>query len=147
MPQVFVYIRNEDFAKWKAIEKKSEFIHNALEGRPEFSERVKTAIDNIVNAKDVPGVFFEAPKTAIQRNARMTTLSERAAGLGESVELPPTPIPGVVKGSDFVPRPPDPETGYPCCLKEKPCKHWIFDDINQHYKNTLTNKTRDVNPW
>jgi len=30
MPQVTVYIRKEDFEKWKAIHKKSEFIHKAL---------------------------------------------------------------------------------------------------------------------
>lgn len=31
MPQVTVYIREEDIEKWKAIEKKSEFIHKALQ--------------------------------------------------------------------------------------------------------------------
>lgn len=30
MPQVTVYIRDEDLPKWKAIERKSEFVHNAL---------------------------------------------------------------------------------------------------------------------
>lgn len=30
MPQVTVYIRDEDLPKWKGLEKKSEFIHNAL---------------------------------------------------------------------------------------------------------------------
>lgn len=30
MPQVTVYIRNEDLDKWKAIEKKAEFISDAL---------------------------------------------------------------------------------------------------------------------
>lgn len=30
MPQVTVYIREEDLELWKAIEKKSEFLHNAL---------------------------------------------------------------------------------------------------------------------
>jgi hypothetical protein len=30
MPQVTVYIRERDLEKWKAIEKKSEFIHKAL---------------------------------------------------------------------------------------------------------------------
>lgn len=31
MPQVTVYIREEDIEKWKAINKKSEFIHQALQ--------------------------------------------------------------------------------------------------------------------
>lgn len=30
MPQVTVFVRNEDLKKWKAVEKKSEFIHKAL---------------------------------------------------------------------------------------------------------------------
>lgn len=30
MPQVTVYIRNDDLEKWKAIEKKSEWLHNHL---------------------------------------------------------------------------------------------------------------------
>lgn len=30
MPQVTVYIREGDLEKWKALQKKSEFIHNAL---------------------------------------------------------------------------------------------------------------------
>lgn len=32
MPQVTVYIREEDIDKWKAIQRKSEFISNALNG-------------------------------------------------------------------------------------------------------------------
>lgn len=31
MPQVTVYIRKDDLDKWRALEKKSEFIHNALD--------------------------------------------------------------------------------------------------------------------
>lgn len=30
MPQVTVYVREEDLEKWKSIPKKAEFIHNAL---------------------------------------------------------------------------------------------------------------------
>lgn len=33
MPQVTVYIREEDLPKWKAVEKKSEFISRALNER------------------------------------------------------------------------------------------------------------------
>lgn len=55
----------------------------------------------------------------------------------------PVNIPGVVRGADFVPKPPDPETGYPCCTKARPCKHWVWDDIETVWRNTLTNKTRE----
>lgn len=44
----------------------------------------------------------------------------------------------------FVPRPPDPETGYPCCLKAQPCKHWTFDGTSGLWTNSLTGKSREV---
>lgn len=34
MPQVTVYVRNEDLEEWKAIEKKSQWIHEKLGGKP-----------------------------------------------------------------------------------------------------------------
>lgn len=45
--------------------------------------------------------------------------------------------------SRFVPRPPDPDTGYPCCNKSTPCKHWAWDNVESLWKNTITNKTRE----
>lgn len=44
----------------------------------------------------------------------------------------------------FVPRPPDPETGYPCCTKARPCKHWQWDGNKSAYINTLTGKEREA---
>jgi hypothetical protein len=44
----------------------------------------------------------------------------------------------------FVPRPPDPNIGYPCCLKAKPCKHWEYDGMSGQWVNSLTGKTREV---
>lgn len=44
----------------------------------------------------------------------------------------------------FVPKPPDPELGYPCCTKQTPCKHWVYDGGNGVWKNTLTGKEKEV---
>jgi len=44
----------------------------------------------------------------------------------------------------FIPSPPDPELGYPCCQKNKPCKHWKFDDLNGQWVNELTGKVREA---
>lgn len=44
----------------------------------------------------------------------------------------------------FVPKPPDPELGYPCCSKETPCKHWVWDGNQGVWINSLTKKTREV---
>lgn len=44
----------------------------------------------------------------------------------------------------FEPKAPDPETGYPCCAKNKPCKHWQWDGLKSAYVNELTGKEREV---
>lgn len=49
-----------------------------------------------------------------------------------------------IKQNEFVPAPPDPETGYPCCVKAAPCKHWVYDENNMYWKNTITNKIKEV---
>jgi hypothetical protein len=41
MPQVTVYIREEDINAWRSVEKKSEFIHNALSGKPTWEKTVE----------------------------------------------------------------------------------------------------------
>jgi hypothetical protein len=111
MPDVKVYIRTEDLDTWNSIEKKSEFIHNAL--------------NNIVS---VPVAPPRGAPPKIERISSETTIS----------------IPGVSKGSDFVPKPPDPETGYPCCLGKRPCKHWVWNGDISAYVNSLTGKEREV---
>jgi hypothetical protein len=59
--------------------------------------------------------------------------------------LPPVVVLPQAKESDvFVPRPPDPETGYPCCTKSKPCRHWAFIGEEGVWKNELTEKIRTV---
>ena len=44
----------------------------------------------------------------------------------------------------WAPKPPDPETGYPCCTKSKPCKHWIWNGEEQAYINELTGEIKEV---
>lgn len=44
----------------------------------------------------------------------------------------------------FTPRPPDPKTGYSCCQKEKPCKHWTWEGNESAYINSLTGARREV---
>lgn len=34
MPQVTVYVREEDIEKWKSLKKKTQFLHNALHDTP-----------------------------------------------------------------------------------------------------------------
>lgn len=51
---------------------------------------------------------------------------------------------GLRSAESFTPRPPDPVTGYPCCQKSSPCKHWVWDDIETAYINNLTGELREV---
>jgi hypothetical protein len=104
MPQVTVYIREEDLSIWKAIGKKAEFIHNSLQTAGAY--------------KALPAQERKVVKQVIAN------------------------IPGVVRGAEFVPKPPDPEKGYPCCQKRSPCKHWHWSDLNEVWENELTGKTR-----
>jgi len=109
MPQITVYVRNEDMDQWKSIEKKAEFIHQALSGN--------------VNGKEFK--YTESPKL-------------------EVTQKPTLNIPGAVRGNEFVPKPPDPETGYPCCKANKPCKHWQWDELKSVWVNQITLKEREA---
>lgn len=62
---------------------------------------------------------------------------------GYSTE-PVSAIPGVTTGAAFIPKPPDPDKGYPCCSGRTPCKHWLWDDMNTEWKNSITGKTREA---
>lgn len=54
-------------------------------------------------------------------------------------------IPGLTTASKaLVPRPPDPVTGYPCCTKAKPCKHWKWDELKSQYINELTGEVKEI---
>lgn len=44
MPQITVYIRDKDLDKWKAIEKKSEFMHQALQNMEIMSSPGKSRL-------------------------------------------------------------------------------------------------------
>lgn len=46
------------------------------------------------------------------------------------------------KEEQFVPKPPDPQTGYECCERSSPCKHWVFDDNDEVWRNILTGATK-----
>lgn len=114
MPQVTVYIRQEDLEVWKALRKKAEFLHTALQQADAYKalssvERkvVKEHLSKLPSIPELPknvGII-KTPKDAekavseafrkgepIQRNARMTTWAEKKAGMGDSFELPPTKL-------------------------------------------------------
>ena len=77
MPQVTVYIREEDIDAWKSVIKKSEFIHNALQDRSTYDGA------KIVLREDLPPVKQEHKESPpLIRN-----LAEVVAELDEGEEL------------------------------------------------------------
>lgn len=62
------------------------------------------------------------------------------AGLQGPIQ--PTEIATIPK--PFVPKAPDPVTGYPCCTKKVPCKHWAFNTETSIWTNELTGETKEV---
>lgn len=60
MPQVTVYIRQGDLPKWKAIPKKTEFIHNALKEVPMESLPTHTLTPKEHLVSVLPKSSFEA---------------------------------------------------------------------------------------
>jgi len=48
------------------------------------------------------------------------------------------------KNDEFVPKPPDPFTGYPCCQMKRPCKHWQWDSGLTCYVNTITGEQKEL---
>lgn len=78
------------------------------------------------------------------------SMEQRILALLEERPTQQLPAPSIVDPLDalaaqaFVPRPPDPEKGYPCCQREVPCKHWQWDSSVGVYNNSLTGATREA---
>ena len=98
MPQVTVYVRDEDLDKWKAIEKKSEFLHRALTNG--LQEPFRNQVINIKtgSVKDagldlkIPGE--EEPEDDPYENLVIDTAAGRVADteLGEYIDSDPEMI-------------------------------------------------------
>ncbi len=101
-------------------------IHSALDELPNKSEFVRQAI--LEKLSGTPGV--PAAPQSISREEILSMIR---------LELAKQPV-----SNTFVPRPPDPELGYPCCQKNSPCKHWTFDGVEDIWTNTLTGATREA---
>lgn len=61
---------------------------------------------------------------------------------GKALGMTNTSVTSMTQSTPFVPRPPDPSTGYPCCTKDMLCKHWQWDETAGQRINTLTGAVR-----
>lgn len=81
--------------------------------------------------------FFRELSGRVRSDSRVPMTPDNPSQLTASPITSPNPEP-------FVPKPPDPITGYPCCQLNKPCKHWTFNGLEGVWVNELTGKTRSV---
>ena len=75
MPQVTVYIREEDITKWKALPKKEEFIHNALNGQV-FADK-----DYIITEAPKPVKTPEDAEKALEKAVRADLAAADVMGI------------------------------------------------------------------
>lgn len=122
MPTLSVFFRKDDVDKWKSIENKSEWLHSHLSNSP---IRVDATSINVASI----------PQPVLKQEAQVTKIPYNTIKLATAQ----------ASGNQlFVPEPPDPDTGYPCCQKAKPCKHWKFDELNSQWVNELTGKIKEA---
>lgn len=64
--------------------------------------------------------------------------------LGKLPQVQPVDPLDALASQVFVPRPPDPLKGYPCCEGKSPCKHWVWDSGLAVYSNSITGAKREA---
>lgn len=112
-----IYIRPEDEDKWRLLENKSLFVHQVLNDLKDLATVGEHHLNIYAKENDLE---------PINNVAKIFN------------------IPGVTRGSEFVPKPPDPVFGYPCCKAKKPCKHWQWNDLDGAWINSITGEARET---
>lgn len=103
-------------------------------------EDPKSYIESLVLGK---APSKETPNSSVMSEGRISyLLSKQTQEIIEALKEAKGSVPPSSK--PFVPGPPDPIKGYPCCEMASPCKHWIFDGLGSTYMNTLTGELKDL---
>ena len=118
--RVNIYIRKENEAAWNSLADKSGQVNHWL------SEMQGAPVAEPFNDADILAVKKALDEARVPTDNREVLFSD-----------------GTISNSGFTPKPPDPETGYPCCLLKRPCKHWQWDGVKSLYVNELTGKEKE----
>lgn len=94
--------------------------------------------ENVLNKAQF---LHDALTTGITTIPAKDTSPIRVDAISRSVESIKQPV---YASEKFVPRAPDPKTGYPCCEKSAPCKHWKWNDVDSAWVNELTGNVRET---
>ena len=107
----------------------SDELVEMLNTLPNKSDFIRQAIETAFNKNEEPGNKYLSKDEVIELIRLGLATSNKNVTLNSNT---------------FVPRPPDPETGYPCCTKQTPCKHWTWDNSIPAWVNSLTGKTKEI---
>lgn len=120
MGQINIRLDDELHVRLRQVESISEFIRDAI----------KEKLDDKQSKGSTDLLSIEA------------MLDERFMPLVDLIE---EKFSNIKPTEEFVPKAPDPTTGYPCCTNDKkPCKHWQWDGVKQSYTNTITGEVREI---
>lgn len=85
MPTVSFYLRNEDYDKWRAVEKPGEFIHNALNSKENPQREIESqelmkpikAQEDIIEAITSESVLRKAAEASIKDQEELITKAHK----------------------------------------------------------------------
>lgn len=110
-----------------------------IKNQPNKSRYIRGLIkDQVYAERDLP-IANRVKELLMADEAFWLELTER----NTNSAIRPSYIQSTPTKEPFIPRPPDPATGYPCCTRPSPCKHWQWDDVAQHNVNLLTGAVRE----
>ncbi len=125
---ITIYVNKKNAELFQLEAEKSKLINNLLE---------RHYFDTVEGGKTQDDIHAEI------KAQHEALVDAKVPKVGRYVGTPDGKIHGPTT-EVFVPRPPDPETGYPCCQGKRPCKHWVWDGNLSAYVNSLTGKEREV---
>lgn len=120
--------------------KLSENLWVYIKDKPNKSRYIEELIKQDIQQAQVKPIVQSVMQELLSNESFFREMSERMniQSIKRVVEAPTS------SSEPFVPKPPDPITGYPCCLKEIPCKHWSFNGADDQWVNVLTGEIKDA---
>lgn len=127
--------------------KLSERLWVYIKDKPNKSRYIEELIKQDVQQAQVKPIVQSVMRELLSNESFFREMSERLTKPTTQEMIFPTQLMDPLLDKleqPFVPKPPDPATGYPCCQKQVPCKHWSFNGADDLWINILTGETKDA---
>lgn len=116
-----------------------------IKNKTNKSAYISELIKQDIQAQQTKPIVDAVRSKLLEDEVFVRELSERLKVKPITNMLPTQLTEPLLDKQSFVPRPPNPQTGYPCCQLEKPCKHWVWNsDTGEGYVNSITGEIRVV---